>query len=75
MPEDHRAQYIALFLIVLAVIAIAIGEMRNWVHLIDFGNMFGGGGVGILTGQKIASVTNKAGGQINVNPQQTGDTQ
>lgn len=75
MPEDHRAQNVALFLICFAVIAIAFGEWRNWVHLIDFGNMFGGGGVGILTGQKIASVTNKAGGQINVNPQQTGEPQ
>lgn len=57
-PEDHRTQLIALFLILLAAICIGFGEYRGWVHLVDFANMFGGGGVGILTGQKLQQMSN-----------------
>jgi hypothetical protein len=61
MPDmpDKRTQNIALFLIVLAALALSVGEWRNWVHLVDFANMFGGGGVGILTGQKLSGVINR----------------
>ena len=64
---DKHMQYIALALIFGASIGIAIGEMHNWIHLVDFCNMFGGGGVGILTGQKVsAAFNNKAGGTMNL---------
>jgi uncharacterized membrane protein AbrB (regulator of aidB expression) len=66
--ENARTQNIAILLIVMAAVCIAVGEKFNWIHLVDFANMFGGGGVGILTGQKLASISNKDGGQINVNP-------
>ena len=65
---ENRIQYIALFLIVLAAFGIAVGEQHGWVHLVDFCNMFGGGGVGILTGQKLGQITNKDGGQTTFNP-------
>lgn len=51
--ESNRTQNIALALIVLAIFALALGEWKNWIHLVDFANTFGGGGVGILTGQKL----------------------
>lgn len=69
MPtETTRTQLIALFLIILACVAMGIGEHRQWSHLIDFANMFGGGGVGILTGNKLSHDTNASGGTVNVNP-------
>jgi hypothetical protein len=69
MPaETTRTQLIALFLIVLACIAMGVGEHRQWSHLIDFANMFGGGGVGILTGQHLSSLNQRGpDSTINVN--------
>ena len=63
---DHRTQNIAIFLIIFAAVCVGIGEWRNWLHLVDFASTFGGGGVGILTGQRLSTLTNKDGGQINV---------
>lgn len=65
---DKHVQYIALFLIILATICIGVGEKNNWIHLVDFANMFGGGGVGILTGKQLSNVSNKGDGAITVNP-------
>lgn len=67
IPDEHRVQYIALALIAMATVAIGVGEFRNWIHLVDFANMFGGGGVGILTGNKLSQMTTKGGGPINNN--------
>lgn len=66
MPaEDHRTQYIALTLIVLGAVCIIIGSKFEWRDLINYAMTFGGGGVGILTGQKLQQMsTNK----INNNP-------
>lgn len=51
--NDTRTQNIALILIILAAISIAIGCKFEWRDLINFAMTFGGGGVGILTGQKL----------------------
>lgn len=67
MPEDHRIQYIAVFLIILACACLAVGELKNWAQLVGFALTFGGGGLGILTGQKLQQTTTKGGGDI-VNP-------
>lgn len=68
-PEDHRIQYIALFLIIFATCTLGVGEWKNWMHLIDFANTFGGGGVGILTGQKLQqAMTSNSGGPTVINP-------
>ena len=53
---DKHVQYIALFLIVFASICIAAGEHYAMTHLVDFASTFGGGGVGILTGQKLSAL-------------------
>lgn len=67
-PEDHRTQYLALFLIVAAAICIFIGNKWEYRDLVNFAQVFGGAGVGILTGQKIQSaLSNNAGGRITVN--------
>jgi hypothetical protein len=63
---DRHTQYLAVTLIALAAVCIAVGEMHNWIHMIDFANAFGGAGVGILTGQRMSNLTNKDGGTINV---------
>jgi hypothetical protein len=63
---DRHTQYLAVTLIALAAVCIAVGEMHNWIHMIDFANAFGGAGVGILTGQRMGQLTNKDGGTINV---------
>jgi hypothetical protein len=52
--NDQRTQNIAVILIVLAAICIAIGCNFEWRDLINFAMTFGGGGVGILTGHKLA---------------------
>jgi hypothetical protein len=65
-PEDHRTQMIALFLIVFASLCLGFGEWKTWIHLVDFANMFGGGGVGILTGQKLQQLTNKGDATLNI---------
>lgn len=64
---DRHTQYLAVTLIFMAACAISVGEHFNWIHLTDFANLFGGAGVGILTGNKMASVANNAGGVITVN--------
>ena len=61
-------QFMAMFLIVFAAACIGVGSHYAWRDLVNFATMFGGGGVGILTGQKLANVTNKDGGTINVGP-------
>lgn len=67
-PEDHRTQYIALILIVAATVCIFVGNKWQYRDLVNFAQVFGGAGVGILTGQKIQSaLSNNAGGQITVN--------
>lgn len=49
-------QLIAVFLIVFAAGCIGVGEHYSMTHLVDFASTFGGGGVGILTGQKLSSL-------------------
>lgn len=63
---DRHTQYLAVGLIFMAAICIGAGEVHNWIHMIDFANAFGGAGVGILTGQKMANLNNKEGGVVNV---------
>ena len=70
IPEDHRTQYIALFLIVLAAGAIIVGERFVWRDLVNFATFCGGGGVGILTGHQLQQ-SNNGGGTI-VNPPNEG---
>lgn len=53
--EDHRTQYIALTLILWAAIAIFVGSKWEYRDLVNFAQVFGGAGVGILTGQKLQS--------------------
>jgi len=65
---DKHVQFIALFLIVFAALCIGFGEHFGMSHLVDFAGTFGGGGVGILTGQKLSSMSNKGDGSITVNP-------
>jgi len=65
--ESYRTQYLAVGLIAMAAVCIAVGELHNWIHMIDFANAFGGAGVGILTGQKMTQSTSKGGGDI-INP-------
>jgi hypothetical protein len=68
MPdENRRTQFLACGLILSAAVCIGIGELHNWIHMIDFANAFGGAGVGILTGQKMTQSTTKGGGDI-INP-------
>lgn len=62
--ESSRTQFLAVFLIAMAACCIGLGEHYNWIHMIDFANAFGGGGVGILTGQKMTQSTTKGGGDI-----------
>ena len=52
-PEFAYTQRIAVGLIILAAICIGIGEKHGWRDLINFSMTFGGGGVGILTGQRL----------------------
>ena len=65
---DKHTQYLAVFLIVFASICIGVGSHFAWRDLVNYAMTFGGGGVGILTGQKLSQVNNKDGGQITVNP-------
>lgn len=65
--ESSRTQFLAVGLIALAAFCIGLGEVHNWIHMIDFANAFGGAGVGILTGQKLSQSTSKGGGDI-INP-------
>lgn len=53
---DKHIQFIALFLIVFASACIGVGERYAMTHLVDFASTFGGGGVGILTGQKLSAL-------------------
>lgn len=71
---DRHTQYLAVALIFAASVSIGVGEHFNWIHMIDFSNAFGGAGVGILTGQKLASVSNRDGGTITVNPPPESDS-
>jgi hypothetical protein len=64
VTSERHTQYIALTLIAGACVCIAIGEWRNWLHLVDFASTFGGGGVGILTGQRLSQQTAKDGGTV-----------
>lgn len=70
---QDRMQYIALGLIIFAALCLGVGEHRGWVHLIDFANMFGGGGVGILTGNKMTS--NTKNGRMDVSMGEGSTTQ
>lgn len=65
---DKYTQNAAIFLIVFGAVCIGVGCYFGWRDLVNFATAFGGGGVGILTGSKISSMTNKEGGTINVNP-------
>jgi hypothetical protein len=67
-PEDHRTQYLAIFLIVFAAACIFLGSRLGFRDLVNFAQVFGGGGVGILTGQKMQQLTDKNTGSITVNP-------
>lgn len=67
-PEDHRTQILAVALIVFAAACIFVGSKWGFRDLVNFAQVFGGGGVGILTGQKLQQMSNK-GGEINNNPQ------
>lgn len=49
-------QLIAVFLIIFASVCIGFGEHYAMTHLVDFASTFGGGGVGILTGQKLSAL-------------------
>jgi hypothetical protein len=55
--STERTQYLACFLIVFAAICIGVGSEFAWRDLVNFATMFGGGGVGILTGQKLSQST------------------
>lgn len=66
--EDRDTQRVAVFLIVFAAVSIGVASHLNWRDLNNFATMFGGAGVGILTGSKRSSLMNKDGGTINVNP-------
>jgi len=72
--DEHRTQNIALSLIIFAVVSIAIGEYFHWQQLVDFALTFGGGGVGILTGQKMTQTSTKGGGPIVNNNDQPKET-
>jgi hypothetical protein len=50
-----RIQAVSVFLIVFAAVCIFIGSKFGYRDLVNFATMFGGGGVGILTGQKMTS--------------------
>lgn len=67
-PEDHRTQYIALFLIAMAAVAIFVGNKWEYRDLVNFAQVFGGAGVGILTGQKLQSALTHNSRDLNVNP-------
>lgn len=64
MTTERHTQYIALALIAGACACIAVGELHNWIHLVDFASTFGGGGVGILTGSKLSQQNPKDGGTV-----------
>lgn len=68
-PEDHRTQILAVGLIVFAAICIFVGSKWGFRDLVNFAQVFGGGGVGILTGQKLQQLTDKNTGSITVNPE------
>lgn len=72
--SDHRIQWIALFLIVFATCALGVAELHNWQALKDFALTFGGGGVGILTGQKAAggAAVSTTGGQVSIKSDNNG---
>ena len=69
--SDKVHQGIAVGLIFFAAVCIGIGSHYGWRDLVNFAMTFGGGGVGILTGQQISkanmpNLTNTEGGTINV---------
>lgn len=65
MTEDHRSQWIALLLIVLALGCIGLGERLDYAQLVGFALTVGGGGLGILTGQPLQQVNKTESGSIN----------
>ena len=66
MKPSHT-QLLAFSLIVFASAMIIVGERYGWHDLVLFQLSVGGGGLGLLTGEKMASVKNEDGGQITVN--------
>lgn len=59
-PDDHRTQILACGLIVFAAVCIFVGSKWEFRDLVNFAQVFGGGGVGILTGQKLQQMSTKA---------------
>ena len=65
IPEDHRVQNIAMLLIALALTCIGMGEWLHYAQLVGFALTVGGGGLGILTGQRLQQVNKTETGSIN----------
>lgn len=66
--EDHRTQIIALTLILWAAIAIFVGNKWEYRDLVNFAQVFGGAGVGILTGQKLQAAQKSNSGVPHQDP-------
>jgi len=65
--SDSRNQYIACFLILLALAAVAIADKWIFRDLANAGQTVLGFGGGILTGKYLSQTTSKGGGDI-INP-------
>ena len=69
MPENPKfVQLLATSILVFGCLCVAAADHFNWRDLAGAGTTVLGVGAGILTGQRLSSVTNKDGGTINVNP-------
>lgn len=68
--NESRTQFLATFLIVFGAVCIGVGSKYGWHDLVSFATAFGGGGVGILTGQRLTQhVVNQDNATLSVSPE------
>lgn len=66
MAETFRTQLVGVALIVIGCVLMYAGETHGWGHMVDFANMVGGGGLGLITGQHLQAKASTESGNVNV---------
>ena len=67
-PHEKFTQILAVLVIFIGAVATGIGDFWHLTTLANSGGTIVGGGIGILTAQKMQQITTKGGGSINNPP-------
>lgn len=71
MKQQEQNQRVAVFMVVFGTIATAVGCHFHYAELTALSGGIVGAGINMLTNQIRASLNNRSGGTVNINPDPT----